>query len=568
MKSVLPISSSLSLPLDAVTQKLAFLGRTGSGKSYAATKLCELMLEHDAQVIALDPVGVWYGLRVGGNFSIPVFGGLHGDIPLEPGGGKIMADLVVTRGICAVLDVSQLLPSEQARFAYDFAAQFFHRKKAAPSPVHLFVEECQEFVPQNIGKGGGGFEAKMLGAFERLIKLGRNFGIGASLISQRPQEVNKKALNQTECLFAFQMTGPQERKAIESWIHEKGADEDIVSILPKLEIGEAHVWSPQWLKVSETIRFAKKRTADVSSTPAAGGRQKQAKLSPVDLEQLGAEMAATIERAKAEDPAELRKEIAKLRGELRKSEAGSRRPEVQTKIKEVPVLRRDERATLERFTAALEKFNGIDAVGVLAAVGNATARLLIPQRLQDAGAPRVSQAAGQHQGPAPRPMRMPSEGAAPANGGPLPQGEMRVLTAIAQHEDGVTREQLTILTGYKRSSRDTYLQKLRARGFIEICGDAITASSEGSSALPADFEPLPTGQALVEHWRSRLPQGELRIFEIVIAAYPNPVDREAISEATAYKRSSRDTYLQKLTARKLIEPVGRGQVRAASHFFS
>src|SRR6185312_5032994 len=42
----------------------------------------------------------------------------------------------------------------------------------------------------------------------------------------------------------------------------------------------------------------------------------------------------------------------------------------------------------------------------------------------------------------------------------LPRGEHAILTAAAQYPDGVSREQLTVLTGYKRSSRDTYLQRL------------------------------------------------------------------------------------------------------------
>ena len=86
----------------------------------------------------------------------------------------------------------------------------------------VFVEECQEFIPQN----PQGEENKMLHAFNRMVKIGRNFGIGMSMISQRPQEVNKKSLNLAEILFAFQMTGPQERKTIEGWIAEKGIDED------------------------------------------------------------------------------------------------------------------------------------------------------------------------------------------------------------------------------------------------------------------------------------------------------------------------------------------------------
>jgi len=83
------MSPELSLPIDVVTQKLAFIGRTGSGKTYAATKLAELLGEAGAQFIALDPVGKWWSLRLldGGKPSgldVPVFGGLHGDLPLEP----------------------------------------------------------------------------------------------------------------------------------------------------------------------------------------------------------------------------------------------------------------------------------------------------------------------------------------------------------------------------------------------------------------------------------------------------------------------------------------------------
>src|ERR1044072_6374951 len=120
----LHISDSLSLPIDAVTQKFGLLGRTGSGKSYCATKLAEEMLDARAQIVALDPVGVWYGLRTG--FAIPVFGGLHGDIPLESGGGALIADLIVDRGLSAVVDVSQFESDrDKAHFARDFAGRLF-----------------------------------------------------------------------------------------------------------------------------------------------------------------------------------------------------------------------------------------------------------------------------------------------------------------------------------------------------------------------------------------------------------------------------------------------------------
>ena len=45
----LHLAKDMTLPLDAVTGKLAWLGRTGSGKTYGAMKRAELMLEAGAQ---------------------------------------------------------------------------------------------------------------------------------------------------------------------------------------------------------------------------------------------------------------------------------------------------------------------------------------------------------------------------------------------------------------------------------------------------------------------------------------------------------------------------------------
>lgn len=312
----LTLADGLSLPLDAVTQKLAWLGVTGSGKTYGASKLAELFWHAGAQVIVLDPVGVWYGLRLAKNgktpsdLTVPIFGGLHGDIPLEPTAGALIANLVVDKTLSAVVDVSQFeSDADKARFARDFADRFFFRKKAAPSAVHVILEECQEFVPQNPQKG----EERMLHAFVRLQKLGRNFGIGSSYVSQRPQEVNKKALNMAQTLFVFRTTGSHERAAIEKWIEDKALDEDIAGDLPKIVTGHCHVWSPEFLKISETVHILGKETFNASATPEVGVKATTRELAPIDLERVRSDMAATIEKAKADDPRELRKTIAELK---------------------------------------------------------------------------------------------------------------------------------------------------------------------------------------------------------------------------------------------------------------
>lgn len=153
MTQTLTLARNLKLPSSAVTQKIAFLARTGAGKTYAAGKMVEQMLTMGAQVIVVDPVGVWYGLRLKADgkrqgYNIPILGGEHGDIQLEAGAGTLIADVAVKRGQSMVLDVSTMRKAQATRFVTDFAEQFFHQKKRKKSPVHVVFEEAQRFVPQ------------------------------------------------------------------------------------------------------------------------------------------------------------------------------------------------------------------------------------------------------------------------------------------------------------------------------------------------------------------------------------------------------------------------------------
>ena len=578
----LHISNSLSLPIDVVTQKLAFLGRTGSGKSYGSTKLAELMLAAKAQVIALDPVGIWYALRLAGSgkgFSIPVFGGLHGDIPIEPGAGAVIADLIVDRGFSAVIDLSQLLSSEMTKFSTEFATQFFQRKKAAPAAVHLFIEEAQEFVPQNVDSS----ETRKVQAFERLIKLGRNFGIGATLISQRPQEVNKKALNQTECLFAFQMTGPQERKAIESWISEKGVNDRIVDQLPHLRVGEPHVWSPQWLKISKTVKIAAKVTADVSSTPVAGAaRVGTGELSPVDVEALREKMMATIEKQKADDPVELRKQIWALKKELEK---------VNKEIKpgpvvEKPVMTDKQIARIERLAQKMDDFVSLsqemwggysvkwgeetkvirDFLGKYANMQKNVHNLHIPS------VPKLHQTSAVPHRPAAKPP------------GPAPEGEQgeatsrpqqRILDALASLEQlglhDLDKSNVAVFADQSptSSSYGNNLGRLRTIGLIHYPQLGRVALTDAGRSIAQVNDRVRTVADLHEAWYSKLEAPKVRILKHLIRIYPASVSKEelaAAAEASATS-SSYGNNLGSLRSIGLIEYPERGAVVATALLF-
>lgn len=567
---MLKISDDLSLPLDAATQTFAFIARKGAGKTYAASKLTELLLEAKVQVIILDPVGNWYGLRIdadgkGKGFEIPVFGGLRGDLPLQASAGELVADVAVETGQSLILDVSQFSLADRKRFATSFGERLWKNKKAEeyPTPLMLVLEEAQLIVPQFTGASGGEV-ARMLGIYEEIIRLGRNYGIGVMMISQRPQSVNKEVLNQAECLFVLQVNGAQERKSLKDWIVHQGMDSTILEELPSLPVGTAYVWSPQWLGILKKIRIAKKEKLDASATPEVGDHKVRRNPAPLDLSALEARMAATIEQSKQNDPRELKNQIAALKKQLaQRPTQVQEKPVVQ--IVEKPILRENEAQSLAdtaKQIAALAQALTSAAQGIQSAIQTAALERRYPANI---GVPTNRPAAPPSRSAAAPAASAPRQAAAPLDSN-LGVGERKILKAVAQYPDGASRDQLTVLTGYKRSSRDKYLQLLAQRGYVETGSGSIQVTAEGIAALGTDYEQLPTGEALREYWMAHLTGGEKAILQVALDLYPEAIERSRLEEMTNYKRSSRDKYIQKLMSRRLVTGE-RGAVRASNDLF-
>lgn len=342
MSPTLKVSNELSLPIDAITQTFGIVAQRGSGKTYLTAVVCEEFDSVGLPFVVMDPMGVYYGLRCsadGKREGLPVIilGGEHGDVPLESTSGRVIADWVVAERRSAVLDLSLFGKNEQRRFVTDFAEQLYHRNR---DPLHLILDEADMWAPQK-PKG----VERMLGAIEDLVRRGRARGIGLSLVTQRPAVLNKDVLTQVSVLIALRVTGPQDRDAVEAWIKyhgEKTDRDEVLSSLASLPIGTAWFWSPGWLGILKKVQIRKRHTFDSSATPKIGERVvTPQKLAPVDLDVLRDRIAATIEKAKAEDPKELRKQIAQLqkeKGELEKRLATPPSAEPIVERVEVPVL--------------------------------------------------------------------------------------------------------------------------------------------------------------------------------------------------------------------------------------
>jgi uncharacterized protein len=571
------------IPKDALDDRLAIVGTAGSGKTYLALGAVEHLLHRKARVIFIDPLGVAWGLRLCADGETPspfqpvIFGGAHGDLPINEHAGALIGQAIATSPESCIIDLSQLgTKSAERRFMLALLTALY--RDTNKEPVHLIIDEADMFAPQRLMDKEGD-AAKLLGMMETIVRRGRVKGFVPWLLTQRPAVLSKDVLSQADGLVALKLTAKQDRDAIGGWIEgqaDTAEGKAILASLPSKQRGEGVLWMPG-RGILEHVAFPGKATFDSSRTPKRGERVQAATLNPIDLGALKSKLAAVEDEVKANDPRALRAEIARLKSVAAKATTLSVPSNEAAKINEAAIECARSEGYARGFRTGFENAKHktlsalFGATGTLRAAAenlesdmHAAARTVVPA--QSGALPsRTSETpskASEFRNPAAQQKHIPQK---TNSNGSLPPGERAVLIAAAQF-NGVDRDQLSVLTGYKRSSRDAYIQRLREKGYVEVSGQTIAITDAGNGALPPDYEPLPTGRAIQNYWLERLPEGERRILSELISAFPNYMPRSDLDDATGYKRSSRDAYLQRMKARRLVEMAG-ATVRASQELF-
>lgn len=578
----LRISNQLALPTDAITQTFVVYGAKGKGKTNFGVVLAEELYANHLKFSALDPYGVMYGLRYGqkkseAGIEILIIGGAHGDLQILPSSGAVVADLVSDEPISTVVDISRAAngkmwsKGEKIRFVADYATRLFERQGEHMRPLMQIIDEAGRYCPQMIPHGSPEL-ARCVGAIEELVEVGRNVGIGVTLITQRSARMNKSVSELAECMVAFCTLGPNSVEAITDWCGEhieKARWKEIVGTLRTLPRGTAMVVSPGWLGLEgQTVEIRARTTFDSSATPTAGQhRAALGKGAVPDLSKYRAKMVEVETQAKASDPREQRRLLV---------ERDRRIAELEKQVATMSTEPKEEAVAIEFFNErAFEEYKELvreevfDANSRIAAVLEryktmCQERVKIPiKRL------KVTEVHPKREWEIQKALGVTISNARPEVGGreAIVKGALKMLTAIAQHPEGVTPEQLMVLTDYKATSRDTYVKQLAAKGLVCRTPDRnIHITSTGWDALGPGFTPLPTGEALREHYLKTLPEGERRILAAVVNVYPGGITKADLQETTEYKATSVDTYTKKLRARRLVESE-RGVVVASSNLF-
>jgi hypothetical protein len=148
-------------------------------------------------------------------------------------------------------------------------------------------------------------------------------------------------------------------------------------------------------------------------------------------------------------------------------------------------------------------------------------------------------------------------------------GLRRILTALAQRQDGLTNRQIGVRAGLssKSGTFSTYISKGRSNGWIADRGDRRVITEAGLAAL-GDYEPLPAGRDLLDHWLRELGEsGAARLLKAVADAYPAGLTNAEAGERANLSHGSGtfSTYLSKLRTLELV--TGRGELRASDELF-
>jgi hypothetical protein len=607
----LALGAGLTVPIEMAGQAVALVGIRGSGKTNTAGVIAEELLDHGQQIVVIDPTDAWWGLR--SKYPVFIFGGPHGDLPLAETDGKTLAEFVVQEQVPIILSLRHLRKGAQRRLVTEFCEELYHLKGRPEyrTPLTVFMDEAPQFVPQVVR----GDMARLVGAVQDMILLGRSSGFGVVMISQRFATLNADVRTQADTIIVHRLPSPLDRKALTEWIEENASIDEqkaVLSTLAKLDTGEAWVWAP-YFDLFQKSQIRPRRTFDSSAAPKRGEVARVPKdLTKVDIEKLKGKLSAAVAEARANDPKELRTKVEALTRELEKTRtASTASARTDVKTRSVELLTDADRAAIAKITDLLKQStDGLapDATAIRLgmkadidrAVEEAGQRIEVmmlhgrkefEQRLEKAGFKRIieklERAAQIYRSTAPvtitavapasaiaRPATPVRHHVSAPSGDEikLKKGAREILAALAiRHPKAMTWSQLALKCGIKStgSTMSSYMSNLRTAGLIGESGENVNLTNAGLDAAGGPGAP-PTPEQLLAMWLPRFKKGARAILENLMAAYPKYRSKEELGEllgGIAAGGSTLSSYLSNLRTAGVIEERG-SEVRASEELFS
>jgi uncharacterized protein len=417
---------------------------------------------------------------------------------------------------------------------------------------------------------------------------GRGLGIVCLLASQRPQKVHNDTLTSCETLMAMRVIHAADRGAVEDWIKGCGDKEQgkiVLNSLAGMARGEAFVWSPEIDFGPKRLAFPLFRTFDSFAPPQLQKRINEKGWADVDLTAVKEKLAAVIEKAKADDPKELRKRISELEKALKQVQGN--KPETKVERVEVPAISKVIHADIKKAVGEMQKCAKImreknERAGEYLAFTNGRIDDLL-RALERITNPPV----GHPTALAPRTVhsRPPSGGIAqPRSSAPgvsneadpmnISRPQQRILDMLAMFQVlGLNQMHKSAVAGGAgasptSSSYTNNLGFLRGLGLIGYPkSDYVALTPPGLAVAQPPMNVDPTD--LIRAWMQIMTGPQRRILQVLIDIRPDDIDRDelAVRAGASPMSSSYTNNLGRMRTVGAIDYPSTGRVVASEIIF-
>lgn len=536
MKETIVIGPGTEINLwDLVQSRLLIQGNSGSGKSGVARVIIEKAFGIIPFVV-WDIEGEYYTLKeLSGD--IIIIGGQHADVPLTMELAEKLPAFIIKNGLHIVVDLSDLKMHQRIAFTKDFYETLMDLPMEYWTSYFFFLEECHKLA-------GEQDKQESATSIKDLMQRGRKRGFCGIPITQRISMLNKSVA--AECNNKFigrtNLDLDMDRSAKELGF-SKAADRLKLRDLPKkhfyaygTSIAPQHVHEIVIEDAKTTMPKQGMKLNFKPEKPTPKLLEMLAKLNDVPKSKVATTKEESSDLLEDQQLIEARQIIQRMEISLQEAER------IQLAYAKTAVARGVLLTNIKNLIIDYENKEQTDRVDTSPAIYAETNYATAPDTRQSPREKTISKAAKS------------------STGADLQSGEQSILIAIRQYQatGGLRRDQLCVITGYKRSSVNTYLQRLHQKKLVQESAGKFSATQLGIAALDKNYQPLPKGRELQQYWLNSLPEGERKIFEVCLKFGGQEVSREQLEKSTGYKRSSVNTYLQRLSAREVITSAKGG----------
>lgn len=312
-KTITVTHEDLEIPLVNVLTGRGFItGKSGSGKSNTAGKICEEILEEGYPLMIIDTEGEYYGLKEEYEL-LHVGADEECDLQVGPEHAGKIAELALEENVPIILDVSGYIEtSDVNQLVHDTSKALFDKEKKLKKPFPILVEEAHEWIPERGSRGENGEVTNML---IRIGKRGRKRGLGLAALSQRPASVEKDYITQCDYRIWHRLDYETDLKVVKNVLGKKYPD-----IVKELDTGEAIVEADFLDENRLQVKFLRKNTFDAGATPDLEDFERP-ELKSVSSDLVGElEEISEREEKRRDRISELENEVERLEEEIEEKE--------------------------------------------------------------------------------------------------------------------------------------------------------------------------------------------------------------------------------------------------------